>query len=204
MTRIKLCGLKRPCDIDYVNELLPDYIGFVFVKGRKRYISEEDALSLSRQLERRITPVGVFIDESIENICNICNKGIIRAVQLHGKEDEEYIKTLKSKCGCEIIKAFQIKSADDIFIAEKSVADTVLLDSGTGSGLTFDRSLLVGMKRKFFLAGGLSIENVPDIIKKIHPYGVDVSSAIETDGYKDKEKMIAFVNAVRKADRNDK
>ena len=204
MTKIKLCGLKRPCDIDYVNELIPDYIGFVFVKGRKRYISEEDALSLSRQVDRRITPVGVFIDDSIENICNICNKGIIRAVQLHGKEDEEYIKTLKSKCGCEIIKAFQIKSADDIFTAEKSVADTVLLDSGTGSGLTFDHSLLVGMKRKFFLAGGLSIENVPDIIKKIHPYGVDVSSAIETDGYKDKEKMTAFVNAVRKADRNDK
>lgn len=204
MTKIKLCGLKRPCDIDFANELLPDYIGFVFVKGRKRYISEEDALTLSRQLDRRITPVGVFIDESIENICNICNKGIIRAVQLHGKEDEEYIKTLKNKCGCEIIKAFQIKSANDIFTAEKSVADTVLLDSGTGSGLTFDHSLLVGMKRNFFLAGGLSIENVPDIIKTIHPYGVDVSSAIETDGYKDKEKMTAFVDAVRKADRNDK
>lgn len=197
MTKIKLCGLTRPCDIEYANELEPEYIGFVFAKKSKRYISPEGAGELRKQLKDSITPVGVFVDEEIESIIYLLENDIISVVQLHGNENEEYISLLRKKTDCKIIKAFCIKSEDDIIAAVNSTADYVLLDSKGGSGTTFDWSLIRNIKREYFLAGGLTPDNLQAAISELDPYAVDASSSLEENGFKDKNKMTAFVNAVR-------
>lgn len=198
MTKIKLCGLTRPCDIEYVNELLPEYIGFVFAPKSRRYISPEKAEVLREHLDDRITPVGVFVDENIEVIADLIKRKIIDAVQLHGNESEQYITDLRRVIDCAVIKAFRIESEADIASANQSSADYVLLDSGGGTGKVFDHSLLKDIARPYFLAGGLTPENVETAIKQLAPFAVDASSSLETDGFKDKIKMTAFVNAVRK------
>ncbi len=198
MTKIKLCGLTRPCDIEYVNELLPEYIGFVFAPKSRRYISPEKAEVLREHLDDRITPVGVFVDEKIEVIADLIKRKIIDIVQLHGNESEKYITGLRRVIDCPVIKAFRIESEADIASANQSSADYVLLDSGGGTGKVFDHSLLKDIARPYFLAGGLTPENVETAIKQLAPFAVDASSSLETDGFKDKIKMTAFVNAVRK------
>lgn len=197
MTKIKLCGLKRPCDIEYVNELMPDFIGFVFAPKSHRYVTFDDAKALRKKLNEGITPVGVFVNELIENIEYLVKQNIIGMVQLHGSEDNEYIKNLRNKVNCPIIQAFRIETKQDIIKAEKSEADYIMLDSGGGTGETFNHSLIRNLNRPFFLAGGLESENVCEAISKYKPYAVDASSSLETDGLKDKDKMAAFVKAVR-------
>jgi phosphoribosylanthranilate isomerase len=201
MTKIKLCGLSRFCDIEAANELMPDYIGFVFATKSKRYISSQKAAELKRLLEPQIKAVGVFVNETPEQIAELLSKGIIDIAQLHGNENEDYIGHLRELTDKPIIKAFRIETAVDSLKAEQSTADYVLLDSGAGTGSEFDWSLIRDFKRPFLLAGGLSLDNVRNAIQQLTPYAVDVSSGIETDGYKDKEKMAAFINAVRKEDR---
>lgn len=198
MTKIKLCGLTRPCDIECVNELLPEYIGFVFEPKSRRYISPEKAEVLREHLDDRITPVGVFVDEKIEIIADLIKRKIIDIVQLHGNESEQYIEDLRRVIDCPVIKAFRIESEADIVSANNSSADYVLLDSGGGTGKVFDHSLLKDIARPYFLAGGLTPENVETAVKQLKSFAVDVSSSLETDGFKDKIKMTAFVNAVRK------
>ena len=198
MTKIKLCGLTRPCDIEYVNELLPEYIGFVFAPKSRRYISPEKAEVLREHLDDRITPVGVFVDEKIEIIADLIKRKIIDIVQLHGNESEQYIEDLRRVIDCPVIKAFRIESEADIVSANNSSADYVLLDSGGGTGKVFDHSLLKNITRPYFLAGGLTPENAETAVKQLKSFAVDVSSSLETDGFKDKIKMTAFVNAVRK------
>ena len=198
MTKIKLCGLTRPCDIEYVNELLPEYIGFVFAPKSRRYISPEKAEVLREHLDDRITPVGVFVDEKIEVIADLIKRKIIDIVQLHGNESEQYIEDLRRVIDCPVIKAFRIESEADIASANQSSADYVLLDSGGGTGKVFDHSLLKDIARPYFLAGGLTPENVETAVKQLAPFAVDASTSLETDGFKDKIKMTAFVNAVRK------
>lgn len=198
MTKVKLCGLTRPCDIEYVNELLPEYIGFVFAPKSRRYISPEKAEVLREHLDDRITPVGVFVDEKIEVIADLIKRKIIDIVQLHGNESEKYITGLRRVIDCPVIKAFRIESEADIVSANNSSADYVLLDSGGGTGKVFDHSLLKDIARPYFLAGGLTPENVETAVKQLKSFAVDVSSSLETDGFKDKIKMTAFVNAVRK------
>ena len=198
MTKIKLCGLTRPCDIECVNELLPEYIGFVFAPKSRRYISPEKAEVLREHLDDRITPVGVFVDEKIEIIADLIKRKIIDIVQLHGNESEQYIENLRRVIDCPVIKAFRIESEADIVSVNNSSADYVLLDSGGGTGKVFDHSLLKDIARPYFLAGGLTPENVETAVKQLKSFAVDVSSSLETDGFKDKIKMTAFVNAVRK------
>lgn len=197
MVKIKICGLKSLCDVEYVNKLLPEYIGFVFVRGSKRYISPKEAKELSVQLDKRITTVGVFVNEETEDIIDFLKQGIIQAVQLHGNEDEEYISALRKYTNATIIKAFCMQHESDIRTINESSADYVLLDSGGGSGELFDWSLITKVNRPYFLAGGLNNKNVSKAISKFEPFAVDASSSLETDGYKDKHKMTAFVNAVR-------
>ena len=201
MTKIKLCGLSRECDIEAVNELKPEYVGFVFAARSKRYVSPDQAAALRSLLAPKIQSVGVFVNEEPERIARLMDQGIIDIAQLHGQENETYIGHLKRLTGRQIIKAFCIEKAEDIKIAEQSTADYVLLDSGQGSGTRFDWELLKLMKRPYFLAGGLSPENVAAAAAMLHPFAVDVSSGIETDGVKDREKMAAFVAAVREVDR---
>lgn len=200
MVKIKLCGLSRPCDIETANELKPDYIGFVFFKKSIRDVSPEKALELKQLLDPSIQAVGVFVNEPIENVADYLNRGIIDLAQLHGSEDDEYIQKLRSLSpGKSIIQAFKIASDEDILRAEKSTADYILLDSGLGSGKVFDWNFIRGIKRPYFLAGGLTIENVPEAIRSLHPYAVDISSGLETDKKKDPEKMRQFVLNVRSA-----
>ncbi len=197
--KIKMCGLSRPCDIKKANELKIDYIGFVFAKKSKRYVSPERATELKNLLDPKIKAVGVFVKEEVETVAKLLKKNIIDIAQLHGGEDESYIRKLRSMTDKPIIKAFRIDTAEDIEAANKSTADFVLLDSGNGgTGETFDWSLLKNITRPYFLAGGLDTHNVKDAIEALIPYAVDVSSGIETNGFKDGEKMTAFAKAVRK------
>ncbi len=198
MTKIKLCGLSRPCDIEAANELKPDYIGFVFAPKSKRYVMPEKAMELKQMLLPDIKAVGVFVNESTEIIADLLNNGVIDIAQLHGTEDEEYITQLRQLTDKPIIKAFRIETASDIEKAMQSTADDILLDSGAGTGTVFDWDLIQNIKRPYFLAGGLSPDNVEDAVNALHPYAVDVSSGIETSGLKDKSQMAAFVAAVRK------
>ncbi len=195
MTKIKMCGIRRREDAEFVNALLPEYIGYVFAQKRKRYISPKDAAKLTEMLDSRIIPVGVFVNEPIENVIFTVRSGIVKIAQLHGNENEEYIARLHSK-GITVIKAFIVKSAEDITAAENSPADFILLDAGMGDGKTFNHELLEGISRQFFLAGGLNPGNAA-AAAEFEPYCLDVSSGIETEGFKDFEKMKEFTEKVR-------
>ncbi len=197
MSKIKLCGMWRDEDIETVNELLPDYTGFVFWEKSRRYVSEERAKTLKGALDKRVLAAGVFLDEEMHRVEKIANDGIIDIIQLHGHEDEGYIKRLRECTDKPIIKAFVIKDKSILDEVMDSSADYVLIDSGAGSGKTFDWELLEDIKRPYFLAGGLSAENVSYAIEKLDPFAVDVSSGLETDGKKDPMKMKRFVEEVR-------
>lgn len=200
MTKLKLCGLARICDIEAANRLNPEYIGFVFAKKSRRYIDSAQARALRAGLDKGISPVGVFVNESPEAIADLVHSGTIDVVQLHGSEDEAFLRKLLGLASCPIIKAFSVKTPQDVRIACESSADLILLDSGGGgTGTVFDWNLLEPIRRPWFLAGGLSPENAAGAIRRLAPYGVDVSSGIETDGVKDIQKMNDFVRAVRGA-----
>ena len=200
MTRIKICGLRRPEDIEAANEVRPDYIGFVFFSGSKRCVTAEEAGRLRKDLAPEIKAVGVFVDEAPEAVAELLNSGVIDIAQLHGSEDEEYLAELRKLTDKPLIRAFRVRTGEDLDAAEKSPADFVLLDAGAGDGKTFDWDLLENFSRPCFLAGGLDPDNVREAIERCRPYAVDVSSGIETGGFKDETKMQAFVYTVRKAE----
>lgn len=200
MTKIKLCGMKRAADIQAANRLTPDYIGYVFAAKSKRYVTPEQAAGLKAILDPDISAVGVFVNETPEAVAELLNSGVIDIAQLHGSEDEAYLTELRKLSDKPLIKAFRIRTREDLDAAEKSSADFVLLDAGAGDGMTFDWDLLENFSRPYFLAGGLDPDNVREAIERCCPYAVDVSSGIETDGFKDETKMQAFVNNVKKAE----
>ena len=203
MTKMKFCGLTRPCDMEAVNEIKPEYIGFVFAKKSKRYVTPQKAMELKKLLSPEILAVGVFVGEEPEVIAGLLENGTIDIAQLHGSEDEEYIRKLKTMTDKPIIKAIQV--TDESTYAETKLpscsVDYLLLDSGAGTGTTFDWNKIEKLCKPYFLAGGLSPDNVGEAIELLHPYAVDVSSGIEEDGDKSKEKMAAFAAAVRKEER---
>ena len=203
MTRIKLCGLCRSSDITAVNGIDTEYAGFVFVRTSKRYVSPAAATEFRRMLAPGIKAVGVFADEDADRVAALLNGGVIDMAQLHGHETDDYIRLLRSlAAGKVLIKAFRLRTEDDAAAAEKSEADYVLLDSGGGSGAVFDWRLAALVRRPYFLAGGLTAENVADAVRRLRPFAVDVSSGIESDGVKDNHKMAAFVAAVRQGDKS--
>ena len=198
--KIKMCGIKRPEDIKLVNEYKPDYIGFIFAGFSPRFVSFETAKYLKFLLSPDISAVGVFVNEDRDKIIRAAGEGIIDMIQLHGSESYDDIKYIRRKTGKPVIKAIRINDIEPEERAEKidtCPADYVLIDSGMGSGRTFDWSLLEGIDREYFLAGGLSPENVSEAIKRLHPYALDVSSGIEKDGVKDGELMKEFMDEVR-------
>ena len=198
MTQIKFCGLSRLCDIDFANELKPEFIRFVFVHQSKRYILPEHAIKLKARLSHEIQSVGVFMNENLDVVANIASQNIFDMIQLHGSEDDNYVRHLKYLTGKVIIKAFVIKSAQDIIQASGSSADYVLLDGGGGTGKAFDWDMIKDFRRDYFLAGGLTPENVKDAINILNPFAVDTSSGIENNqGFKDEIKMAEFIDAVR-------
>ncbi len=198
MTLVKICGLTRPEDIDAVNSLSLDMAGFVFYGPSRRCMTRDSARELGSGLDPSIVKVGVFVDEDPLVIADLVGSGIIDAVQLHGVEDGAYIHGLRRLVDAPVIKTFLVRDRGDIEAANRSDADYVLLDSGMGSGRTFDWSLLEDMDRDYILSGGLNPGNIRDAVEMLHPYGVDVSSGVETDGRKDPLKMSAFLETVHR------
>ncbi len=185
-------------DIEAANAVHPDYIGFVFWPGSRRFLPSQKAAELRRLLDPSIRAVGVFVNEVPETIAELLDRDIIDIVQLHGKEDENDIRKLRALTEKPLIQAFRLNGPQDLKRAESSTADRILLDSGAGSGKVFDWNLIRDIRRPYFLAGGLHPDNVAEAVRTLHPYAVDVSSGIETDRKKDRQKMAAFAAAVRK------
>ena len=202
MTKIKLCGLTRPEDIEAANALMPDFVGFVFAEKSRRYVSPEIAARLRGRLNPEIQAAGVFVDAPPERVAKLLERGTIQIAQLHGQEDETYIRALRGLTDRTIWKAFRITVPGDLAAAAASGADLVLLDNGPGgTGESFDWALLRDFHaRPYVLAGGLNPENAAAAIAALRPFGLDVSSGIETAGRKDPGKMEKFVRAVREAD----
>ena len=200
MTRIKICGLFQPQDVDFVNRARPDWCGFVlrFPKSH-RNITTEQLRTLRARLAAGVTPVGVFVDQPAEAVAALLEEGLISVAQLHGHEDGAYIARLRALApGKPIWRAFHIQSPADVQAAEDCPADLVLLDGGQGAGRAFDWSLVRAVRRPYLLAGGLTAENIPEAVAALHPYGVDLSSGVETGRQKDREKILAAVAAARK------
>lgn len=196
-TKIKICGLTRLCDIEAVNAAKPEYIGFVFAESKRR-VTPKQAEELRENLSPDIIPVGVFVNETIENIISLIRSGVIGAVQLHGNEPEEYIKKLKELTDTPIVKAVSVVKTGDVQKFEKTCADYLLLDNKSGgTGQIFNWNLIGEVNKPFFLAGGLNIENIKSAIQKTNPFAVDISSGVETSGLKDKEKIMSIISMIR-------
>lgn len=193
MAGIKICGLRRDVDVDYVNELLPDYAGFIMTSGFRRSIDFDLAVELGGRIDSRIKRVGVFVDEPLENIERAISSGCIDIVQLHGRESVEYCK----KINAPVIKALKPDCFGMIEEYEPAV-DYLLFDSGTGTGRMFDWSMIPNTSKPFFLAGGLDSSNILDAIEVINPYAVDLSSSVESDGFKDYDKIKEIIDIVRR------
>ena len=201
--KIKMCGLRRPDDIIYANECLPDYIGFVFAESRRK-VSGREAKKLGEQLDPSIKKVGVFVNEPLRSLISISEEAGLDIIQLHGDEGEEYIKEVKHETGKELWKAVRVRMVKDIQEAQRLPADKLLLDSfleesygGTGKVMDFAVLDQADIRKPYFIAGGLTVENLPEILKKAEPYGIDISSGIETEGVKDREKMLKVIQCVR-------
>lgn len=205
MTKIKICGLFRPCDAEFVNEAMPDYAGFVFFEKSHRNVTAEQAALLREKIHSSIPVAGVFVNAPQEQITSLCRAGVIQIVQLHGGESEEYITRLKARIpGVPIWQAFRVRTPDDLAAAQQSTADLILLDNGYGTGETFNWSLISGITRPFVLAGGLTPQNIPKAIARFAPYAVDISSGVETEKQKDPQKILAAVSAARSAGKMDR
>lgn len=199
---VKLCGMRRPEDIEYINEFQPDYAGFILSPGFKRSIAEKQYLDLESRLDRHIGRVGVFVNEPMDKVIDYSN--YLDVIQLHGDEDPAYIKSLKSRVDSKIWKAVRVKSCSDIESADKLNADMLLLDafvqgSYGGTGKTIDHEIIRNavFATPFFIAGGLNCNNIKSVIDKISPDGVDISSGIETNSVKDKEKIKMIMKIIR-------
>ncbi len=201
MTKIKICGLMRQEDILAVNAARPDYVGFVFAKGRRRTILHDTAAMLRSRLDDGIKAVGVFLNNEIKEIEKICRDGIIDIVQLHGDEDEAYIRNLKERTDCPLIRAVSVRCREDILRAAELPVDFLLLDTYKqgqigGTGETFDWQMIPPLPLPYFLAGGINEDNIRTAMQ-YGAYALDVSSGAETEGKKDPVKIMNLVRKVR-------
>lgn len=209
MVKIKICGIRRIEDVYYVNQYLPDYIGFVFADTRRK-VSLETAAMLAKELDPRIKRVGVYVRQEIELLTESLVSGTVDYLQLHGDEDAAYEEALfesltqhgiddpQERC----IKAFRIRGAEDFRKIDETKCRWLLLDTYSptlpgGTGEHFNWDLIQGIDREFFLAGGISVNNIDQAVREVKPYAVDVSSSLETDGNKDKEKIRELMEKVR-------
>ena len=214
MTKVKICGLKTLDDVVKVNKYLPEYVGFVFA-NTKRFVTDEQALMMKQALDKRIKAVGVFVNEPIDHVAELCRRGIIDVAQLHGDESEEYIRDLKEMTDTPVIKATKVQNAKQVAERMSDEADYMLFDTYKkgelgGTGERFELSILEeslaelasqGRKVKpYFLAGGLDETNISEVLGRIGCYCVDVSTGVETDGVKDEAKIKRFIENVRKTD----
>lgn len=194
-TKIKICGLRRLEDVDFVNEAKPDFASVILCRRFWRGIDFEQAKAIRKRLDSNIPLVGVFVNDRFTDVLVSLRQGIVDMVQLQGTESEEYITNIQLMSRKPVIKACQLDSPDVIPYAVHSAADYILL--GTGNGKTFDWSMLKDVKRPFFLSGGLTPENISDALEKVHPWGVDFFNGVETNQVIDREKVLAAVEIVR-------
>lgn len=202
--KLKFCGLTRREDIAAANAAKPDFIGFVFAESRRR-VSDLDAARLKALLEPSIAAVGVFVNDEPAHIAALAREGVIGLAQLHGDEDAQYIARLRELTDAPIIKAVRVETRADIERAQALPADYLLLDTYVGhayggSGKAFDWSLIGGLQKPFFLAGGLGEENIARALQT-GAYALDLSSGLETAGRKDPAKMRRIAEMVRRDNR---
>ena len=217
MVKVKICGLKTLADVEKVNRYLPEYIGFVFANTR-RFVTDEQALSMRQSLDQRIQAVGVFVNEPIEHVIRLYDRGVINVVQLHGEESEAYIRELKQKTDMTVIKAVKVQNMEQVSGQMSQEADYMLFDTykkgalgGTGERFPLqilDESLK-GLRARgqtvkpYFLAGGLDCQNVEEVLGQVECnaffkcIAVDVSTGVETDQVKDEIKIKQFIEIVR-------
>lgn len=202
MIKVKICGLTRDEDIDYVNELKPEYIGFVFAKS-KRQVTLVQALKLRKNLNKEIKTVGVFVNENVEAVKEIAFAAKLDILQFHGDEDMEYINNFT---GFQVWKAIPVKNKSDLAPVHDYKNIRLLIDSKVegaqgGSGRAFDWNILKesDLENKIILAGGLNCENIDRALRTVHPFAVDVSSGVESSGVKDYKKIKEFIEKVRRA-----
>lgn len=205
MIRIKICGLRCLEDAEAVNQADINDAGFVFAESPRK-IDGKQAEYLRRCLRLDIDAVGVFVNEAPEEIIRLVQEEIIQKVQLHGSEDEKYIRYLKSRIACPVLKAVRVKNRAAVFKAQETSADLLLMDTYVkgipgGSGQVFDLNQLPELTRPWYMAGGLTPENIQFRLSKKIPYGVDVSSGVETNGCKDLNKIKKFAEEVRSFER---
>jgi phosphoribosylanthranilate isomerase len=194
--KIKICGLRRKEDIAIANKYKPDFIGFVFAESKRR-IDFNQAISFRKNLNKDILVVGVFVDADIQDIIYLIENNVVDMLQLHGNEDEEYIANLKEfDENIKIIKAILVKNKDDIKKWEDSQADYILLDSGKGTGKIFNWDLIGNIKKPFFMAGGIDSGNINEAIK-FNPFGIDLSSGAEENGFKSSKKIAKIMESLK-------
>lgn len=209
--KIKICGLKTLADIEIVNRYQPDYVGFVFANTR-RFVTDQQALAMRQSLDRRIQAVGVFVNEPLAHVIELCDKGVINVVQLHGEESETYIRELRQKTDAAVIKAVRVQRVEQVIGQMSQEADYMLFDTykkgepgGTGERFSLEilKESLKRMREKgemvkpYFLAGGLDCGNVAKVLGQMECFAVDVSTGVETDGVKDEAKIRKFIEQVR-------
>jgi phosphoribosylanthranilate isomerase len=209
MYKVKICGIRRQEDVEFVNRYKPDYIGFVFAESKRR-VGIETASALGDRLDEGIKKVGVFVNESIENVLKTSLQCGLDIMQLHGDESHEYVEHLRDTVensvipNLEIWKAIRVKdirSLDQmpLFKVDAFILDAFIESAYGGAGKVFDWNLAAHAKKygNIFLAGGLDLANIQGALETVEPYGVDVSSGVEIGGYKDEEKIKEFINKVR-------
>ena len=201
MTKVKICGITHEVEISIMNELNPDFVGFVFASKSRHFIAPEHAGLLRSKLKRGIKTVGVFTNASLRNVALTMETAGLDMVQLHGDETAEYIAALREYIHCPIMKVVKVAKPIDADKAMYTTADYVMLDGGSaGSGKSFDWSLLGNMRRNFFLSGGLTPENIHEALRlEPKPFGLNVSSGVESNKVKDYRKVMKFILAVRDA-----
>lgn len=199
-TKIKICGLYRKQHVDYANTVKPDYAGFVFYPPSHRYVDREEMKRLREQLSHKIPAVGVFVNVPMEEVASYIEEGLIQIAQLHGAETGGDIRKLRMLAPkAEIWKAFKIRDAGTLSEAQNSEADRILLDNGYGTGKCFDWQLLKTQApaRPYLLAGGLRMENIEEALERFTPWGVDISSGVETEKEKDFDKIRNMIEIIR-------
>lgn len=205
--RVKLCGMRKLDDILYANQFMPDYVGYVFAKS-KRQVDSDFVRVLNAQLDFRIKSVGVFVNEKLEIVINTVHNAKLNIIQLHGDENLQYIEELRKHLPhIEIWKAVRVQCPEDILNADILPIDKLVLDAfsekgygGTGELANFSKINEVRNRitKPFFIAGGLNIKNIGNIASDIHMFGIDISGGVETDGYKDKNKIEDLMKYIRR------
>ena len=197
MARVKICGINSPEDVEIVNELKPDYVSFAFYKN-KRQVTYEKARKLKQILDKDIRVIGVFVDENTNVVASAANDDLLDVIEFHGNEGPGEIERIKAFTSKPIIQGFRIRSRADVEVALDSHADSILMYSDSECGVPMDWKLLTNVTRPYFLAGGLNAYNIEKAIKICHPFAVSVTTGVETDGIKDREKMAAFIKMARR------